>query len=108
MMAPAAPAAAATSTMIYNSELFPSGAPAPDGPSGTIRTTPFGQGKLTAPKYLYVPATSTTPAAEYQFIFWNARVGLRRSPTATFVAPAAPTVWDMTAWYLLVGGGPCV
>ena len=109
LAAPVAQAAGSqASTMILSSELFPSGAAAPDGPSGTIPTTPHGAGRITAPRYLYVPGTSSAPPAVYEFIFWNIGDHLVRHPAASYIAPGPSTTWQASAWYIPVGGGPCV
>ena len=102
----AAQATTPSATLHLSSKLFPTGAPAADGVSGTIPASPGGAVKLTAPQYLYEPAVppATTPTV-YEFAFWNANAKLEKTANATFHVPNTGTAFDATAWYLPIGGG---
>jgi hypothetical protein len=102
----AAQATTPSATLHLSSKLFPTGAAAVDGVSGTIPVSPGGAVKLTAPQYLYEPAVppATTPSV-YEFAFWNANAKLKKTANATFHVPSAGTAFDATAWYLPIGGG---
>jgi hypothetical protein len=103
----AAPAAAQATTMTVGSNLFPSGAPAPDAVTGKVHVTPGSLVTLTAPQYLYQAATKTSPAVVYEFIFWDAGARLRTTETAIFRAPSSAAFYA-DAWYIATGGGPCL
>jgi hypothetical protein len=105
----AMPAVAHASTMLLSSRLFPSAKLAPDGVAGKVAVKSSSSVTVIAPKYLYVPGTSTTPPTGYAFIFWVANGTLSTKTTTKFTAPSSGAFYAR-AWYLpmcVPGDGPC-
>ncbi len=116
VVAPAAQAKGpAYATVQLGTQEFPANVPVPGGQAGVIEVKPGSTLNLTAPAYIYVPATASDPSPQFwQFAFWDTGATpafptaghgkAAQSTTVKFTAPSAGT-FDATAWYLPYGGG---
>jgi hypothetical protein len=97
----AAQAGPLATVVVVSSNLFPSGAPAPDGVFGALLVRRGSSAVLTAPQYLYhAPTPPATSATVYEFMFWDADATLVTTEKATFKVPSTGGLIRATAWYL--------
>jgi hypothetical protein len=88
---------------VVTSNLFPGGAPAPDGVSGALLVRRGSSAVLTAPQYLYqAPTPPATTATVYEFMFWDVDTALINTEKAKFTVPSSGGPFRATAWYLAI------
>ena len=89
-MPAAAQAGPLAAVVAVRSNLFPTGTPAPGGASGVLLVRRGSSAMLTAPQYLYQPATPpATTATVYEFMFWDVHTTLIATETAKFTVPSS-------------------
>jgi hypothetical protein len=90
-------------TVVVSSNLFPGGAPAPDGVFGALLVRRGSSAVLTAPQYLYqAPSPPATSATVYEFMFWDVNAALTNTEKAKFTVPSSGAPFRATAWYLAI------